>query len=206
MKTVLRFLALLCFLFFTGLALAQPGTMPPEEIRAILRKMTISQKMEMLDFLRYSGGDLDREIQQVYEQLNQEKRAKAIQYLELLNHGLENVPHTTVTWNRDTIRYGEVEEGTIVLDSFRVTNTGKYPYLIKDVKTSCDCTVLQFPKFPVMPGETATVRIEFDSQGKIGPTTPGIVVYDNSSPNARNILYLNGAIIPRVKKKNIIDD
>ena len=206
MKTALRFLALLCFVLFIGPLSAQPGDAPPQDIRAILRKMTVSQKMEMLDFLRSNGGDLDREIQSVYDQLSQEKRVKAAQYLELLNHGLDKVPRTTVSWNRDTIRYGEVEEGTIVLDSFRVTNTGVYPYIVKDVRTSCDCTVLQYPKFPVMPGETATVRIEFDSQGKIGPTAPAIVIHDNSGPNARNILYLRGTIIPRVKKKNIIDD
>ncbi len=206
MKGPLRFLVWLCFAGCGVVASAQPSTAPPEEIRPILREMTTSEKLQMLDYLRDAGTDLNWEIQQTYEQLPPEKRARAVQYLELLNHGLEKIPRTTVAWNRDTMRYGQVEDGTIVLDSFRVTNTGVYPYLIKDVKTSCDCTVLRFPKYPVMPGESATVRIEFNSQGKLGRTTPGIVVYDNSTPNARNIFYLDGTVLSRVKKKNIIDN
>ncbi len=206
MKTVLPFIAALCFVLFANVVSAQPSATPLQDLRPALRKMTTSQKMELLDFLRNAGANLDKEVQQAYEQLAPERRIQAVQYMDLLNTGLDKIPRTTVTWNRDTIRYGQVEDGTILLDSFRVTNTGVYPYIIKDVKTSCDCTVLQFPKFPVMPGETATVRVAFDSQGKVGRTTPGIVVYDNSTPNARNIFYLDGIIVLRVKKKNIIDN
>lgn len=206
MKTALRFLVPFCFMLFVAAVSAQPGQTPPADIRPVLRKMTTSQKMELLDFLRTAGASLDKEIQQVYDQLGAEQRSLAVQYIDILNRGVDKIPRTTVSWNRDTIRFGQVEEGSIVIDSFRVTNTGVYPYIVRDVKASCDCTVLQFPKFPVMPGETATVRVEFDSQGKIGRATPGIVVYDNSTPNTRNILYLDGAILPRVKKKDIIKD
>ena len=207
MKATVRFLAWLYLL--TGAAAtvsAQPATVPPEDIRSMLREMTTSEKMEVLDYLRDAGADLNREIQQVYEQVSPEKRLRAVQYMEMVNHGLEKIPRTPVSWNRDTIRYGQIEDGTIVLDSFRVTNTGVYPYIIKEVKTSCDCTILQYPKYPVMPGESATIRIEFNSQGKLGPTTPGIVVYDNSEPNARSIMYLDGAVLPRVKKKTVTDN
>ncbi|MCY7330047.1 MAG: DUF1573 domain-containing protein [Saprospiraceae bacterium] len=201
MQAPLRFLVWLFFIGLVGAVSAQP-----ESIRPTLREMTTSQKMQMLDYLRSAGANLDREIQSMYEQLSPEKQIRAVQYLDLLNRGLETIPRTTVSWNRDTIRYGQVEDGAIVLDSFRVTNTGIYPYIIKDVRTSCDCTILQFPRYPVMPGESATIRLEFDSQGKLGRTTPGMVIYDNSSPNARTIVYLDGAVLPREKKKNFIKD
>lgn len=109
--------------------------------------------------------------------------------------------YTTVRWNHDTLSFGLIEEGTILLDSFVVTNTGKVPYQIRDVRTSCDCTVLRFPKTAIQPGQTATVRVEFDSQGKAGKAQPGIIVYDNT-PNLRSILYLNGRVVPRKKPKN----
>lgn len=111
--------------------------------------------------------------------------------------------YATVSWNRDTLEYGVIEEGTILIDSFMVTNTGKVPYLISNVRSSCDCTVLRYPKTPVQPGKSASVRIEFDSHGKAGLTQPGIVVYDNSTPNLRSILYLNGKVVPRKKPKNL---
>lgn len=109
---------------------------------------------------------------------------------------------TTVQWVPDTLFFGEINEGIILLDSFKVINKGDQPYVIRSVKTSCDCTVLRFPKEPIPPGQSATIRVEFDSAGKAGDALPGIVVYDNSRPNMRNILYLSGHIIPRKKPKN----
>jgi hypothetical protein len=109
---------------------------------------------------------------------------------------------TTVNWEPDTLFFDNINEGDILLDSFKVTNTGEHPYSIRSVKANCDCTVLRFPKEPLLPGQTAIIRIEFDSAGKAGVAHPGIIVYDNSRPNARNILYLSGYIIPRQKPKN----
>ena len=109
---------------------------------------------------------------------------------------------TTVAWDRDTIDFGVIEEGAILLDSFSVTNTGTVPYQIRNVRTSCDCTVLRYPKTPIQPGKTAAIRVEFDSRGKAGMAQPGIIIYDNSAPNSRSILYFNGRIVPRKKPKN----
>ncbi|MCA0236450.1 MAG: DUF1573 domain-containing protein [Bacteroidetes bacterium] len=109
---------------------------------------------------------------------------------------------TTVSWKPDTLQFGIIEEGTILLDSFVLTNTGVLPYEIRGAKASCDCTVLRYPKKPIPPGQSASIRIEFDSQGKAGLTQPGIIIYDNSSPNLRSILYLNGRVMPRRKPRN----
>ena len=117
-------------------------------------------------------------------------------------HPVSANERTTVQWLPDTLFFGEVYEGAILLDSFMVTNTGAYPYVIRQIKASCDCTVLRLPERPVMPGETAAIRVEFDSAGKAGPTRPGIVIYDNSKPNSRNILYLDGYVKPRKKPRN----
>ncbi len=112
---------------------------------------------------------------------------------------------TTVIWKPDTLFFGDIYEGAILLDSFKVTNTGESPYIIRNVKASCDCTVLRFPANSIMPGETATIRVEFDSAGKAGHTQPGIVVYDNSRPNSRKILYLDGTVMPRKKPRNTLE-
>jgi hypothetical protein len=109
---------------------------------------------------------------------------------------------TTVRFAKDTLHIGSVEEGDVIIDSFMVTNTGARPYLIKDVKATCDCTVLRRPEYPVMPGETAAIRVEFDTRGKIGRSTPGVVLYDNTRPNGRQIVYLQAEVKPRVKPRN----
>lgn len=116
---------------------------------------------------------------------------------------LDTTPRTKVRWAQDTLFFGKIEEGTILLDSFVVTNIGDKPYLIREVRANCDCTVIKYPKKPLLPGQSAALRLEFDSTRKAGPTQPGIIVYDNSSPNARSILYLDGEVTPRKQVKVI---
>ncbi|MCB0527706.1 MAG: DUF1573 domain-containing protein [Saprospiraceae bacterium] len=134
-----------------------------------------------------------------------ENSKNTIRRLDSGNGNILPEERTTVRWVPDTLFFGEIYEGAILLDSFRVTNTGEHPYMIREVKASCDCTVLRFPDRPVMPGETATIRLEFDSAGKAGHTQPGIIVYDNSKPNSRNILYLDGTVLPRKKPRSMLD-
>lgn len=115
----------------------------------------------------------------------------------------DTIPRTQVRWDQDTIFYGNIEEGTLLLDSFVVTNTGDRPYQIRDVRASCDCTIVKYPSNPILPGRSAAVRIEFDSTRKAGRAQPGIIVYDNSIPNRRSILYLDGEVVPRKQVKVI---
>lgn len=115
----------------------------------------------------------------------------------------DTLPRTQVRWDQDTIYYGNIEEGTLLLDSFVVTNIGDRPYEIQDVRANCDCTIIRYPSDPVLPGRSAAVRILFDSTRKVGRAQPGIIVYDNSLPNRRSILYLDGEIVPRQQVKVI---
>jgi hypothetical protein len=175
-----------------------------QDLSAHLKKISVEQKKVLLDYIRSQGGNLDQEIRQLYDQLQPEQQEKSLLYLELLAKSAgqgAKPPHTEVRWSNDTLSYQIIEEGMTVIDSFTVQNIGKYPYIIYSNKTSCDCTILRAPEFPVMPGESAVVRVEFNSANKIGKTRAGIVLFDNSAPNRRSILYLDGEILPRRAKK-----
>lgn len=174
------------------------------EMRPYLDTLSVEQKLQVLEYMRHQGASLDREVAQAYLQLDKDKQERTLQYirLQLLKKVGETEDRTTVRLSRDTLFLGKLEEGEIILDSFFVTNTGARPYVIRDVKASCDCTVLRRPAFPLMPGETAAIRVEFDTRGKIGLTTPGIVLFDNSRPNGRQIVYLRAEVLPRVKPKS----
>ena len=195
---------LLCFLFAAFCKTLPAQTVSIGEMRPYLDTLSVAQKVELLDYMRYLGSSIDREVTQSYLQLEKDKQERALQYirLQLLNKRAEADNRTTIRWAKDTIQIGTVNEGEVIIDSFLVTNTGARPYQIKDVKATCDCTVLRRPTFPLMPGETAAIRVEFDTRGKIGRTTPGVVVYDNTRPNGRHIVYLSAEVVPRVKPKD----
>jgi hypothetical protein len=192
--------SLLCCLFW-GLMLVLPALLPAQpatsqEFKPVVRRMTPEQKLRLLDYLQHLGTDLDRLILNAYDQLKAPDKDKTILFAGMVQEDPAMLSRTTVQWNRDTIFFDTLEAGLVLLDSFQVTNTGAYPYVIHSVKTSCDCTVLAYPTRPLMPGESATLRVEFDSRSKAGLSQPGIIVYDNSAPNARNILYLHGEVRP----------
>lgn len=204
MKIVVRFFLLLALIPLFKQLDAQ--TVAIGEMRPYLDTLSVAQKVELLDYMRYLGSSIDREVAQSYLQLDKSKQERALQYIRLQilkkTAGVETDDRTTVRWAQDTIQIGQVGEGEVYTDSFLVTNTGARPYIIKEVKATCDCTVMRRPTYPVMPGETAAVRVEFDTRGKIGHTTPGVVIYDNTRPNGRHIVYLNADVVPRVKPKN----
>lgn len=202
MKIAAPFVLLLAF--FAAFQRLNAQTVSIGEMRPYLDTLTTDQKVELLAYMRYLGSSIDREVAQSYLQLEKNKQDLALQYirLQLLKKPGESDDRTTVRWARDTIQLGQVGESDVIIDSFQVTNTGARPYIIKDVKATCDCTVLRRPSYPVMPGETASIRVEFDPRGKAGRTTPGVVVYDNTRPNGRHIVYLNAEVVPRVKPKD----
>lgn len=91
--------------------------------------------------------------------------------------------------------FGTIKAGTDTLwYNFSFTNTGNEPLQIQDVKTSCDCTLAQWPKTPIMPGKTAIVRGGFKIENKSGVFEKNIIVITNTSP-ATTILSIKGNII-----------
>lgn len=180
---------LLFFLFSTASLCAQ-------DVKPLLSRLTTEQKLRVLEYYRNLGSNLDKEIQDSYNQLDKDGQSKALRYLQAVQPETgQNKPiRTTVKWSRDTINFGNIEEGMVYLDSITVTNTGTRSYQITGNQTACDCTVLQVPKQPVLPGEKAIVRFEFNSTGKAGKVSTGIVIQDNSTPNARSILMVTGTV------------
>jgi len=190
---------LCCLLTCCGLN-AQSDSIPV--LPQLLNTLNAEQKSKVLDYAHHLGAYYGKPVEATCKLLNAKNQNRVVQYIAVLKNP-EKVGYTTVRWDRDTLPYGQIEEGMILLDSFTVTNTGTAPYIIKGAKSNCDCTVLRYPSFPVMPGDSAAIRIEFDSDRKMGRARPGIIIYDNSKPNRRSILHLDGYVMARREVKVI---
>lgn len=66
---------------------------------------------------------------------------------------------------------GNVNKGEKIKAIFKVKNSGKSPLVIGEVKGSCTCTVADFPKKPILAGETGEIKAEVNTdktgEGKI---------------------------------------
>jgi hypothetical protein len=87
-----------------------------------------------------------------------------------------------ITFEKDFHDFGRLHTGEKVTYSFRFRNTGKSLLLISNVSTSCGCTVSNFSKQPVKPGEESTIDVSFDSEGRRGLQNKTISVFTNTQP------------------------
>ena len=101
--------------------------------------------------------------------------------------------------------FGVIDEGTIVTHVYTFTNTGDEPLILLDAKGSCGCTVPQWPRQPIAPGETASLTVEFNSKNKSGMRNQKVTITANTEP-PQNFLYLKGEVNnPDLKEEATFD-
>jgi len=76
--------------------------------------------------------------------------------------------------------FGVIKEGEVVETEFIVTNIGDADLIIADAKGSCGCTVPQPPKEPIAPGQSAPIKVSFDSNGKPGQQSKTVTLTTNT--------------------------
>ncbi len=75
---------------------------------------------------------------------------------------------------------------------FVFKNTGKTPLIIRDVKSSCGCTVPEWSKEPVLPKGKGIIKVKYDTK-RIGEFYKIITVYSNAK-NSPVKLYVQGNV------------
>jgi hypothetical protein len=88
-----------------------------------------------------------------------------------------------------TIEFAETDHdfGTISQDSentkvFSFTNTGTEPLIIENAKGSCGCTVPEYPKEPVAPGESGEIKVVYKPGKQKNKQTKNITITANTLP------------------------
>jgi len=99
-----------------------------------------------------------------------------------------------IQFEKKSFDFGKVKSGTKVIHIFNFKNVGSTSLIINNANANCGCTVPQFPQEPILPGENGSIKVIFDTQGRIGFQTKKINVFANTYPS-QNILELKGQII-----------
>lgn len=89
---------------------------------------------------------------------------------------------TQMAFQETSFDFGTVEEGEKVNHTFKFKNTGDKPLIISNARGSCGCTVPQWPKEPIPPGEEGKIKVEFNSKGKKGKQTKFVTLTANTDP------------------------
>ncbi|MCC9043015.1 DUF1573 domain-containing protein [Myroides sp. M-43] len=59
--------------------------------------------------------------------------------------------------------FGNILNNEAVTTEFELTNTGKADLIIINTTTSCGCTVPEYQKTPIKPGETSKITVRFQT-------------------------------------------
>ena len=88
------------------------------------------------------------------------------------------------------------ESSPKVTCTFKFNNTGDNLLVIHQAMTSCGCTVPQFPKEPIKPGESGEIKVVYNGAGKFpGHFKKSITIRSNAKQEIIR-LYVEGDMQP----------
>jgi len=97
---------------------------------------------------------------------------------------------TQVQWRDSVIDFGTVTKGEKVHIKYTCKNIGDKPLFIYYVRPGCGCTVADYTKAAIPPGNTGEINAEFDSNhGIIGQVRKTISVETNTTNASPRLIF-----------------
>ena len=101
-----------------------------------------------------------------------------------------------ITFETERHDFGRLVDGEVVEYSFKFKNTGTGDLLIANASASCGCTVPDYPKQLIKPGEDNFIKVRFDSKGKIGTFEKSVMITANTEPR-ETVIYITGLVVEK---------
>ncbi|MGC6470150.1 MAG: DUF1573 domain-containing protein [Flavobacteriales bacterium] len=109
-------------------------------------------------------------------------------------NGISKVLGPQFSFEKDVHDFGQLIDGEKVAYSFKFTNSGDAPLIISSAKGSCGCTVPNWPKDPIAPGESGTIDVSFNSSGRTGKQNKAVTLTANTNPS-RKVINITSEVI-----------
>jgi len=92
--------------------------------------------------------------------------------------------------------FGTLKQGEKVSFTYKFKNAGKANLIISTVVPSCGCTVAQFTKTPVKPGESGFITISLNTDNKKGLVRKHVAVQANTYPAETKLWFTANVELP----------
>ena len=109
----------------------------------------------------------------------------------------EEIDTTTLakfSFVEERYHFGKLDQGGKVKHTYAFSNTGYVPLIISDVRSTCGCTVAEWPREAIPPGAKGEITVNFDSKNKTGKQSKPITITANTIP-AKTTIYLDGFVV-----------
>ena len=107
----------------------------------------------------------------------------------------------------ETIDYGKIDKGANGERIFTFSNIGDQPIIIKNIQSSCGCTVPKKPEKPIMPGEKGEIKVSYDTN-RVGGFSKSITIFSNATEAAK-VIRIKGIVnngVSLEKEKSMLSD
>ena len=91
--------------------------------------------------------------------------------------------------------FGNVEYGSNLICEFIISNTGSKPLTLSSCKGSCGCTVPTCQPIPILPGQTYTMVVKYDSKRE-GIINKSVTIWSNSVNEPVKVVRIQGFVKP----------
>ena len=91
-----------------------------------------------------------------------------------------------ITFEKTLHDYGVIDQYGNGEYEFKFTNTGTAPLLIKLAKGTCGCTVPEWSREPIQPGDASTIIVRYDTK-RVGTFAKGVTITANTEPSISNL-------------------
>lgn len=104
-------------------------------------------------------------------------------------------PKTQVVFETYDHDFGDIKQDTENEKIFSFKNTGKEPLLITSAKGSCGCTVPEYPKEPIAPGESGNIKVVYSPGKQEFKQTKSVTITANTDPET-TVLKIYANVLP----------
>lgn len=98
-----------------------------------------------------------------------------------------------IEFKKETHDYGTVKQYGDGSCEFVFTNTGNEPLMISNAKGSCGCTVPEWPREPIAPGETGVIKVKYDTK-RVGPFGKSVTLQSNAKNAPTKTIRIKGTV------------
>jgi hypothetical protein len=102
---------------------------------------------------------------------------------------LEKAP--VAVFSQTSHDFGDMKQGDKKDYTFSLTNNGQSELIIRNIRSSCGCTAVAPSKNVIAPGESAPIKVTFDSRGKRGRQSKSVTVITNDPKNPTSMLRVS---------------
>jgi len=100
-----------------------------------------------------------------------------------------------IEFDKETHDYGTIYvngDGNCV---FTFKNIGTEPLVLSNVRAGCGCTVPEWPREPVLPGNSAQIKVRYTTLNRPHTINKTIVVTSNSVTKNTIVLRIKGEVV-----------